>query len=157
MRSLLWIVHLRAWAIEVLFQKFPLCQWVWGFPTFSCIWFSASGFMLSYLIHLDLSFVQGDKCGPIFIFLYTDHQLDHPFIEDAFFFPLYVFGFFCQRLVHKYVALFLGFQFYSIDWPVCLSTNTMWFLSLLLYSVAWGQGWWFPQRLFFFYRIVFAT
>jgi hypothetical protein len=34
--------------------------------------------------------------------------------------------------------------FYSIDLPACLCTNIMQFLSLLLYSTAWVQGWWFP-------------
>jgi hypothetical protein len=32
--------------------------------------------MLRSLIHLDLSFVQGDKYGPIFILLHVDIQLD---------------------------------------------------------------------------------
>jgi hypothetical protein len=39
------------------------------FPTSSSIRFSVSGFMLGFLIHLDLSFVQGDKYGSVFIFL----------------------------------------------------------------------------------------
>jgi hypothetical protein len=38
--------------------------------------FSVSGFMLRSLIHLDLSFVHGDKYGSIFIFLHIDCQLD---------------------------------------------------------------------------------
>jgi hypothetical protein len=46
------------------------------FPTFSSIRFGESGFMLRSLIYLDLSFVQGDKYGPIFILLLTDSQLD---------------------------------------------------------------------------------
>jgi hypothetical protein len=46
------------------------------FPNFSSIRLSVSGFMLRTLIHLDLSFVQGDKYGSIFIFLHTDSQLD---------------------------------------------------------------------------------
>ena len=39
------------------------------FPTLSSIRFSISGFMLRSLIHLDLSFVQGDKYG-LFLFFY---------------------------------------------------------------------------------------
>ena len=46
------------------------------YPIFSSIKFSVSGFMLRSLIHLDLSFVQGDKNRSIFILLYTDSQLD---------------------------------------------------------------------------------
>ena len=39
---------------------------------FSSIRFSVSSFMWISLIHLDLSFVQGDTYGSIFIFLHTD-------------------------------------------------------------------------------------
>ena len=45
------------------------------------------------------------------------------------------------------MGLYLGLQFYSIDLPTCLYTNTKQFLSLLLCNTAWGQGWWFPQKL----------
>ena len=38
--------------------------------------FSVSSFMLKSLIHLDLSFVQGDKYGSICTFLHADIQLD---------------------------------------------------------------------------------
>jgi hypothetical protein len=49
-------------------------------PTFSSIRFNESGFMLRSLIHLDLSFVQGDKYGSTFIFLHTDSQLDQYYL-----------------------------------------------------------------------------
>jgi len=75
MRSHLSILDLRAWAIGVLFRKCtPLRMSSRLFPTFSSIRFSVSGFMLRSLIHLDLSFVQGDEYRSIFIFLYTDCQ-----------------------------------------------------------------------------------
>ena len=44
--------------------------------TFSLIGCNVSGFMLSSLIHLNLSFVQGDKYGSICIFLNADIKLD---------------------------------------------------------------------------------
>jgi hypothetical protein len=44
-------------------------------PTFSSINFSVSGFIWSSLIHLDLSFVQGDKNESICILLHDNHQL----------------------------------------------------------------------------------
>ena len=44
--------------------------------TLSVIRYSVSGFMLRSLIHLDLSFVQGDKYGFICILLHTDLQLN---------------------------------------------------------------------------------
>jgi hypothetical protein len=42
------------------------------FLSFSCIIFSVSGFMWSSLIHLGLSFVQGDKNGSIHILLHAN-------------------------------------------------------------------------------------
>ena len=44
------------------------------FPTFSSMRFSASGFILSFLMYLDFSFVH-DKYGSIFIPLHGDIQL----------------------------------------------------------------------------------
>ena len=44
------------------------------FPTFSSMRFSVFGFMLRSLIHLDLSFVHGNRYGSIFI-LHGDIQL----------------------------------------------------------------------------------
>jgi hypothetical protein len=46
------------------------------FPSFSSIKFKVSGFMLRSLIYLDLSIVQDDKYGSIFIFLHVNSQLD---------------------------------------------------------------------------------
>jgi hypothetical protein len=45
------------------------------FPNFSSINFSVSGFMWRSLIHLDLSFVQGDKNGSSCILLHDNRQL----------------------------------------------------------------------------------
>jgi hypothetical protein len=42
------------------------------FPTFSSINFSVSGFMLNSFIFIDLSFVQGDKNGSIYILLHAN-------------------------------------------------------------------------------------
>ena len=57
------------------------------FPTFSSIRFSVSGFMWRSLIHLDLSFVQGDKNGSICILLHTDLQLSqHHLLKICLFF-----------------------------------------------------------------------
>ena len=62
MRSHLSILDLTAQAIAVLFRNFPpVSLSLRLFPTFSSINFSVSGFMWRSLIHLDLSFVQGDK------------------------------------------------------------------------------------------------
>ena len=44
-------------------------------PTFFSIRYSAVGFILISLIHLDLSFVHGDRYGSTFILLQVDIQL----------------------------------------------------------------------------------
>jgi hypothetical protein len=70
--------------------------------------------MLKSLIHLDLSFIPGDKYGSTFIFLHTYLLPVGPaqFIEEAFFFPLYIFGFYVKDHVSIYVVKFLGLQFF---------------------------------------------
>jgi hypothetical protein len=58
------ILDLAAQATGVLFRNFsPVPISLRLFPTCSSISFNVSGFMWSSLIHLDLSFVQGDKNG----------------------------------------------------------------------------------------------
>jgi hypothetical protein len=70
------------------------------FPTFSSIRFSVSGFMLRSLIHLKLSFVQGDNYGYIFIFLHADSQLDqNHLLKMLSFFSSNMFGFFVKDQV----------------------------------------------------------
>jgi hypothetical protein len=90
MRSHLSILNLTAQAIAVLFRNFPpvpISSKI--FPIFSSINFCFSGFMWSSLIHLDLSFVQGDENGSIHILLHDNRQLwPAPFVENAVFFPL---------------------------------------------------------------------
>ena len=52
--------------VAVLFRNFsPVPKSSRLFPTFSSISFTVSGFMWSYLIHLDLTLVQGDRNGSI--------------------------------------------------------------------------------------------
>ena len=50
-------------------------------------YFHVSSFSVS-LIHLDLSFVQGNKNGSIHILLHADLQLNYHFVENTVFFPL---------------------------------------------------------------------
>ena len=77
MRSHLSIFHLIAPATAVLlFRNFPLYQYLQGFPhILTSISFPVSGFRWSFLIHLDLSFVQGGKNGSIHILLHNNSQL----------------------------------------------------------------------------------
>jgi hypothetical protein len=122
--------------IGVLFRKFhPVPMSSRLFHTFSSIRFSVSGFRLRTLSHLHLSFVQGDKYGSIFIFLYTYSLIDQlHFLKICSLFHC-IFLHLCQRSsVCKCVVLFLGLQFYTNDQCVCLYINTMQFLSLMLCS-----------------------
>ena len=68
----------------------PMCLRL--FPTLFSINFSVSGFMRRSLIHLDLSFIQGEKNGSICILLHANRQSNqHYFLKNAVFFPLDVF------------------------------------------------------------------
>ena len=63
------------------------------FSTFSSISFSVSGFMWSSLIHLDFSFVQGDKNGSIPILLHDNCQVcQHDLLKMLSFFHWMVFA-----------------------------------------------------------------
>jgi hypothetical protein len=98
------------------------------FPTFSSISFSISGFMWSSLIHLDLTLVQGDRNGSICILLHDNHQLSQlHLLKMLSFFHWMVLAPLSRSSDYKCVGSFLGLQFYCIDLPVCLCTNTMQF------------------------------
>lgn len=80
------------------------------FSTFSSMRFVCPVFMLKFLVHLDLGFIQGGRCGSICIRLHVGIQLDqgHVLDEDAFFFTLHSFGFLIKKSsVHRYVDLLL--------------------------------------------------
>ena len=96
-------------------------------PPFSFIRFSVSGFMCSSLIHLDLSFVQGDKNISIRILLHDSHQFSQQhLLKILSFFSIGWFWLLCQRSNdHRCVGSFLGLQFYSINLPVCCCNSTM--------------------------------
>jgi hypothetical protein len=54
------------------------------------------------------------------------------------------------------VGLFLGLQFYSIDLPVCLCTNTMWFLITIALQYSLRSGMVIPLEVLLLLRIVSA-
>ena len=96
MRSHLLIVNLYG----VLFWKLSIVP-VSSKPflTFSSIRFGVSGFMLRCLIHLDLSFVQGDNYEYICTLLHVDIQLSQDHLLKMLSSPLYCFGFFVKNQV----------------------------------------------------------
>jgi hypothetical protein len=76
MRSHLLIIDLTVQATAVLFRNFsPVPISLRLLPTFSSIKFSVSDFMWRSLIHLDLSFIQGDKNESTHILLHDNCQL----------------------------------------------------------------------------------
>ena len=71
------IVDLRTWFTGLLYGKFSLVPMHSRlFATFSCIKLYISGFILRSLIHMDLTFVPGNRYGSICILLHVDIQLD---------------------------------------------------------------------------------
>jgi hypothetical protein len=70
MRYHLLIIGLRGYTIGVLFRKLSsVPMHLRLFPTFSSIRLSVFDFMLRSLIHLNISFVQGDRYGSIIYIL----------------------------------------------------------------------------------------
>jgi hypothetical protein len=64
--------------------------------------------------------VNDDKYGSICILLHADIQLEQHYLLKMHYFFTVCFGLCCQKsFVHRCMSLFLGFQFYSIDLPVC--------------------------------------
>ena len=94
------------------------------FPTFSSIRFSVSGFKWKSLIHLDLSFVQGDKDGSICILLHANLVQPAPFVENAVFFLLDVFSSFVKDQVtigvwvHFWIFHYITLIYLSVSVPI---------------------------------------
>ena len=65
-----------------IFPHYVSCSYTNGIKNIphifvSSVRFSVSGFMLRSLIYLNLSFVQDDKSGFVYILLHTESQLDY--------------------------------------------------------------------------------
>jgi hypothetical protein len=118
-------LDLTAQTIAVLFRKFsPMPISLRLFPIFSSISFSFSGFMWSSLIHLDWSFVQGDRNESMCILQHANHQLsEHHLLKMLSSF--HWMDVFSSSSDHRCVGSFLGLQFFSIDLPACHCTSTM--------------------------------
>ena len=75
------------------------------------------------------------------ILLHADHQVNQHHSLKCSLFITGQLWLLCQiSSDHSCVDSFLGLQFYSIDLPACLCTNTIWFLSLWLCNTDLGQG-----------------
>ena len=77
MRSHLLMVYLSMCSIGILFRNFSLVAMSSRlFPVFSSMWLNRSSFKLQSLIHLELSFGQGDKNSSVWILLHASIQFD---------------------------------------------------------------------------------
>lgn len=132
MRSHILIADLSAYINGVLFRNsFPVLMSSRPHHTFFSIRFSVSDFMLTFSIHLELSFVQGNKYGSIWIGLHAAIQLLSTICgRCCLFFPLYISGFFIKKSdVSRCVDLCLVLHFGSVQ-GFCFYANTR--LILLL-------------------------
>lgn len=90
--------------------------------------FNVSSFMLRSLIYLDLNFVQSDKYRWICIFLHADPPVRPALlVEDAFFFPLYVFGLFAKDQV--FIGVWVYFWIFDSIPLIDLSVSVLSFLQ----------------------------
>ena len=120
----------------------PICSRF--YPIFSSISFTVSSlyFMCRSLIHLELSFVQGEKNGSISIFLHANLQLiQHYLFKMLSFFSLDVFSSFVKYQVSKCVWAY--FWVCNTFFPLIVS---LFFENLHL---SWTSVWCFWHRYFF--------
>ena len=111
------------------------------FPTFSSISLSVSVFMWRSLIHLDWTFVQGDKKESICIFLHANSQLCQHYLLKMMSFSTGWFLLLCQRSSdHMCVGSFLGPQIYSIDLHASLCTCFYKYCSVIQLDVRDGDS-----------------
>jgi hypothetical protein len=88
-----------------------------------------------------MTFVQGNKYGSTCIFFLHVHikLVHHDLLKMLSLSTVYFLILYQKSSVHKYVGLFLGILFESIDQLVWFCTNTIQFLSLLL-CITVGSG-----------------
>ena len=74
------------------------------------------------------------------------------------FFFNFLFFFFLLKVKFSYLFFFFGggggLSFYFSDQPVLICTNTKQSSSLLLCSTAWDKVRWFPQKVFYWWELV---
>ena len=81
MNTICWFLILEHKPLVSVQVNFPCAHVSRLFPTFSCISFNVSGFTCKSLIHLDLSFEQGDRW--ICILLHADLQLNQHHLTNT--------------------------------------------------------------------------
>jgi hypothetical protein len=104
--------------------------------------FTVSGFMWRSLIHLDLSFVQGDKNGFICVLLHADLQLNrHHLLKMLSFFPLDGFSSFVKD--HVTIGVWVHFWVFNsillIFLPVSVPIPLNFYCSIIQLKVRDGD------------------
>ena len=96
---------------------------------FSCRSFIVSSLTFKSLIHFELIFVYGVRECSNFILLHVSVQFfSAPLIEQTVYSSIVYSCLLCHKLIdHKYVGLFLGSLFCSIDLYVCFCVSTILF------------------------------
>ena len=110
-------------------------------PTFSFRSFMVSCLIFKSLSHFELIFVYGEKVYSNFTDFYVAVQLLQYLLLKRLFF-LYCIVFPSLLKIYwlcKYVGLFLGFLFCSVDLCICFCANIIlfWFLLLKVLSEVW--------------------
>ena len=112
---------------------------LWLYSIFSFIRFRVYSFMLMSVIHLDLSFVQGDYYGSICTLLCADIQLDNDSLLKILFAHCMVLDS-SSKVKCFYICRFLSetsIKFISIYQSVCSYNDVMKFLLPLLNHTAY--------------------
>jgi hypothetical protein len=124
-------------------------------PTCCSIGFSVSGFVLRSLIHLDLSFEQGDNYGSIWILLHANFQSDQcHLLTMRSLFHCIVWGFFIKHQVSISVWDYIFDPIPLINLSISIPAPCS-FLSLLLCStLEFRDG--ANSKVLLLYRIVSA-
>ena len=106
----------------------------------SAITFSVLCFILMYIIHLDLSFLQSDKYGFVFILQHAVIHIYQHYLSKMFSIILCIFMATLSRrsCVPRYIGLFLCLQIYFINLYLYPYQYNVIFL-LLICSTAWYQ------------------
>ena len=113
------------------------------FPTFSSMRCSVSGFMMRFLIPLDLSFMQSHEYGSIIIFSPCRYPVRLTFIEDAFIFPLWGLSFFIKNLMS--IGAWAFFWVFSLVSLINMSVSVPSLLLVADFEVRDGE---YSQRSF---------
>jgi hypothetical protein len=112
-------------------------------PSLCCITFSVSGFISRFLIHLNVSFVKGDKYAFFYMQTSTIRLNMH-------FFPLYGFVIIVKNQVS--VSVWVYFRVFDLIPLINLSFPIQTSCSFY-YCCSISQGWWYLQKFFYCSRL----